>query len=345
MNPHLHPWAIRSEEFPADNFACDQLEFLLGYAILAPSPHNTQPWLFRINVNDVELFADRRRALRVVDPLDRELTLACGAALYNLRVATEYFGRGYAVDLLPDPQHANLLARLTLRLHAETSSEDVLSFHALTQRRTNREPFRPDPVPEALLAELAEAAAKEGAWLAAVADDEGRRALGELVAEADRRQWAQAEFRRELAAWMRTDAEHQADGIPAHDLGVRDWLGFAGPAWVRTFKRGKQEAARDAEIAQHSPALIVLGTDGDDVPAWLRAGQAMEAVLLHAQANGLSTSFLNQPVEVAELRPQVAAAVGREGYPQVLLRVGCGPEVPPTPRRSVRSVLIKHTTN
>lgn len=345
MNPHLHPWAVASSEFPEESYATDQLEYLLGFAILAPSPHNNQPWLFRINVNDVEIFADRRRALRVVDPFDRELHLACAAAIYNLRIATEYFGRGYTLELLPHPEEPALLARLTLRLHAETSSEDVLLFHAITKRRTNRAAFRPDAVPGELLVELADAAAREGAWLAVFTSDDSRHAIAELVARADRIQWAEPKFRRELSSWLRTDAEHHADGIPAHDLGVKDWLAFAGPLWIRTFKRGNHEAAHDAEIAEHSPVLVVIGTEEDNPRSWLKAGQAMESVLLHAQANDLSASFLNQPVEVEELRPELAQMTGRAGFPQVLLRLGYGPEAPPTPRRAVRSLLLKHDTS
>ena len=79
MNPHLQPWRINADGFPASGFATDRLEYLLGYAILAPSPHNSQPWLFRLNTSDVEIFADRRRALPVTDPHGRELRLACGA--------------------------------------------------------------------------------------------------------------------------------------------------------------------------------------------------------------------------------------------------------------------------
>lgn len=345
MNPHLHPWSIASSDYPDGSYATDQLEFLLGYAILAPSPHNSQPWLFRINVNDVEFHADRRRALRVVDPSDRALTMACGAALYNLRVATEYFGRSCNVELLASPEEPSLLARLTLRLHSETSSEDVLLFHAITQRRTQRGMFRPDPIPGELMVELADAAAREGAWLQVVTADETRHAIGQLVAQADRMQWANPEFRRELSSWLRTDAEHHGDGIPVHDMGVKDWLSFAGPLWVRTFNRGNHEAAHDADIAEHSPVLALLGTDEDHPKAWLQAGQAMESVLLHAQANGVGSSMLNQPIEVVELRPQLGELFGRAGYPQVLLRLGYGPEVPPTPRRAVRNLLLKHDTS
>lgn len=344
MNAHLHPWAISASGFPEESYASDQLEYLLGYGILAPSPHNCQPWKFRINVNDIEFMADRHRALRVVDPFDRELTMAVGACLLNVRIATEYFGRGYVVDVLPRPETPDLLATLTLRLHEETSSEDVILFHAITQRRTNRQAFRSDPLPTEFLAELEAAAVQEGAWLAAITAEEGRHAVGELVAQADRVQWASRDFRKELAAWLRPDTEHHADGIPCHDAGVRDWLSFAGPLWVRTFNRGNAEAAHDADIAEHSPALVVVGTDEDDPRAWMQAGQAMQRVLLHAQASGVSASFLNQPIEVPELRPALGSLTARDGCPQALLRLGYGPEVAPTPRRSVRGLLIKHLT-
>jgi len=343
MNPHLQVWNLSADDFPDDGFAADQLECLLAYAILAPSSHNTQPWLFRINAMDVDLFADRRYATRVVDPYDRELTISCGAALFNLRVAAEYFGHQYRVELLPDPGEPNLMARFHLGLRAETSSEDILLFHAITQRRTNRQPFRPDPVPEVLLAALAAAAEKEGAWLQVIATEEARNAVADLVAEADRVQWADKAFRQELANWVRTKPEVARDGLPAHALGVKDWLAFAGPALIRTFDRGAGQAAKDREIALYTPVLAVVGTDTDEPRAWLQAGQALQNVLLRARADDLWASFLNQPIEVPHLRVRLAETIGRTTFPQLLLRLGYGPDTPPTPRRTVREVLLKQT--
>jgi hypothetical protein len=234
------------------------------------------------------------------------------------------------------------MGRLHLGLRGDTTTEDVLLFHAITQRHTNRQPFRPDPIPGEILEELANAAGREGAWLVVAQGDEARQAIGELVAEADRRQWAGKPFRQELATWMRTDAAHQADGIPAHDLGIQDWLSFAGPSLIRTFNRGAGHAAHDLEVVAHSPTLALLGSNADDPGAWMQAGQALQSVLLHAQCEGVSASFLNQPLEVEELRPNVAAAAGVGGYPQVLLRLGYGDPVPPTPRRKPRDLLIRH---
>lgn len=344
MNPHLQAWAIPAEAFPSDGFLSDRLEFLLRYAILAPSPHNTQPWLFRLNYNDVEILADPGRLLRVVDPHGRQLHLACAAALFNLRVAAEYFGQGWTAEVLPDPAKPTFLARFTLHAGMDTSAEDVLLFHALTRRRTHRGPFLPDPLPGDLPGELAEAATREGAWLSVIDSEEGRHALAELISEADRLQWADPAFRRELAAWIRSE-DSRPDGIPAHDLGIHDWLAFAGPALIRTFDRGKGQAARDADIAIHSPALAVLGTPDDDPRAWMAAGQALQSVLLRAQAAGISVSHLNQPVEIDTLRPRVAQLAGRQGHPQVLLRLGYGADIPPTPRRDLHRVLLAQDTS
>lgn len=335
----MNAWHVSAEDFPADGYASDQLEFLLRYAVLAPSNHNTQPWLFRIGVTDLALYADRRRALRVVDPQDRELTLSLGAALFNLRVAAEYFGHAYRVELLPDPTEPNLLARFHLGLRADTGAEDVLLFHAITRRHTNRQPFLPDPLPPELCAALQNAAAQEGAWLVCFQDEERRRALAELVAEADRVQWADAQFRRELAQWVRPKPG-ATDGIPVQDYGIQDWLAAAGPLIIRTFNRGDGQAARDHELATHSPCLAVLGTPADTPHAWLQSGQALQRVLLTARGEDVWASFLCQPVEVPELRGRLAELTGQAGHPQVLLRLGYGPDVPPAPRRSPREMLL-----
>lgn len=335
----MNVWHVSAEDFPADGYASDQLEFLLNYAVLAPSNHNTQPWLFRIGVTDLAVYADRRRALRVVDPQDRELTISAGAVVFNLRVAAEYFGHEYRVELLPDPTEPNLLARFHLGLRADTGAEDVLLFHAITQRRTNRQPFLPDPLPPDLCTRLQNAAAQEGAWLVCIQDEERRAVLAELIAQADRVQWTDAGFRRELAQWVRPKPG-ASDGIPVQDYGIQDWLAAAGPLILRTFNRGDGQAARDHELATQSPCLALLGTDTDTPHAWLQAGQALQHVLLTARSEGVFASFLCQPIEVPELRARVAEVVGQSGSPQVLLRLGYGPEVPPTPRRSPREMLL-----
>src|SRR5690606_15026240 len=98
------PWQVSEAEFPRTGGPSEKLRHLLNYAVLAPSDHNTQPWRFRLAHGSVDVFADRSRALPVVDPADRELVISCGAALYQLRLAIRYFGFADRVALFPDAQ-------------------------------------------------------------------------------------------------------------------------------------------------------------------------------------------------------------------------------------------------
>ena len=103
-----------SGEFPAGGGPDEKLLFLLSLAVRAPSSHNTQPWLFRIQGHEVDLIADLNRSLPVVDPLNRELIISCGAALHHLRVAARYFGHSCRIEPFPQPEYPDLLARFSL---------------------------------------------------------------------------------------------------------------------------------------------------------------------------------------------------------------------------------------
>ncbi len=340
MNNHLETWNVSAADFPTQKSSAEKLEFLLQYAVLAPSNHNSQPWLFRVRGQEVELYADRTRALRTTDPEDRELIISCGCALFHLRSALQHFGYLGAISLLPDEGDPDLLARLTLGNQAETSPEDSLIFHAIPKRRTNRQSFRQEVVPESLLKELIRSAECEGAWLQPVQDESTRYALADLIAQADREQWANKRFRLELAAWIHSNRSGTRDGIPGYARGTDDLLSYAGPLVVRTFDMGEGQAAKDRDIAVYSPSLVVLGTKGDSPREWLLAGQALARVLLRARVEDVWASFLNQPIELPALRPQVVKALRREGDSQLILRLGFGPDIKPTPRREVDQVMI-----
>jgi hypothetical protein len=254
-------------------------------------------------------------------------------------MAIRHHGFEDDVSLLLDEADPDLLARIRLgKSHRPTREEDLL-FWAIASRHTNRNAFEAREVPQRLLDELVRAAASEGAQLRVLEGDEQRDELAGLVAEGDRRQFADSRFRRELAAWIHPSRTQARDGMPAFAFDVPALLSPLTPLLVRTFDVGKGAAAHDRKIADGSPVLAVLGTADDTPHAWLAAGQALGRVLLRAAQDELSASFLNQPVEVDELRPEVGRLTGMEA-PQIVLRFGYGPEVKPTPRRPLTEIVL-----
>jgi len=336
----LDPWAVALDEFPLTGTAIQKFRAVLRWTVLAPSSHNSQPWLFRQRGNALDLLADRARALPVVDPEDRELTISCGAALRFLRITLTHFGQGSRVTLLPDGSDPDLLARIELTDTMVPSERDHALFAAIPARRTNRLPFSTDAIPETILGRARREAEKHRAWLQTLTGEGDRTALAELIAEGDRLQLADRRFRRELASWVHANRSSSRDGMPGFSHGVGDLASEVGPLIIRTFDIGDGKAARDRQLVLGSPALAVLWTEEDSVRAWLETGQGLAGALLSLQADGVSSSYLNQALEVPELRGRVCTLLGREGAPQLVLRLGYGKPTRPTPRRRVEEVLL-----
>jgi len=310
----------------------EELRPLVAHAVLAPSSHNTQPWVWQLHEGMVKLFADRTRALPVNDPDDRELTISCGAALFTLRVAAAAYSIDCTTTLLPDGHDADHLASVAVRHAAVLAPEAVLAA-AIAPRRTYRKRFAAQAVPLEIVGALATAAQREGAWLQVLASDAARAAAAALVAEGDALQWADARWRRELAAWMHPRRRGDGLTVPALALPLAH-------AVVRTFDMGRGVGAKDQQLADESPLLAVIGTPADHARHWLAAGQALQRVLLVACRHGLQASYLNQPIQVAALRPRLQQLLEHPGHAQLLLRIGYPTDaLPPTPRRAPADVI------
>src|SRR5207342_983158 len=128
-------------------------------------------------------------ALPVNDPDDRELVMSCGAALFNLLVATRHAGAEPAVEMLPYAADPDLLATVRLHGRGDPPAEVDRLYAAIELRRTHRGTFVDRALPIGLHDELRACARAEGAWLELL-DDDARDRLADLIAEGDRMQWA-----------------------------------------------------------------------------------------------------------------------------------------------------------
>lgn len=309
------------------------LQALVNAASLAPSSHNTQPWLFRVDGNAIDVLADRTRALPVNDPDDRELTISCGGALLNLRVAAAFVGLAAEVQVLPEAADTDLLARVLLGPALAPLADAALN-DAITQRRTYRERFAATPIDASASKALIEAASAEGATLTVLGTSDQRYAAAALVAEGDAVQWANPSWRRELAAWMHPRRRGDGLSLPALAIPVAQLV-------VRTFDMGHGVGAKDRQLADESPLLAVLSTQGDSAGDWMAAGQALERLLLVAVQLALQASYLNQPIQVPALRATLQQLTGRPGHAQLLLRLGAPTRaIAVAPRRPLADVLV-----
>ncbi|MGC5015716.1 Acg family FMN-binding oxidoreductase [Streptosporangium sp. DT93] len=304
---------------------------LITAAGAAPSVHNTQPWRFVVRHREyVELHADPDRRLKVADPRGRSLHVSCGAALLNLRLALRVSGHRPITWSVPAAGDGSptLLAAVRPASAAPASAAEHTLYEAITTRRTNRQPFTGRSVPRAVTDELSRAARMEGADLVLL-DASASAVLLEEVAAAEEALTRDRDYRAELARWTSGRSHH--DGMPPYVQGPRP-VGDLAP--VRDLARVSGERAR----FEAHPRLAVVTTPGDGPADWLRAGQALQRVLLVATVHGVSTSFLNQPLDLRDMRRRTDPR-HPVGHPQMILRLGYGPAVPHAPRRPALELL------
>jgi nitroreductase len=302
-------------------------------ATRAPSMHNSQPWRFRLHDGGIDLLVDPGR-LPVADASGWAARIACGAALYNLRLALAVRGTPAVVRLMPDHGDARLLARLTPDTPRKPLPVEVALYRAIPRRQSNRGPFVDRPVPVEVRAALLAAARAEDAWLDLLLGPAAVEATAGLVQAAHDLLGRDAAYQAELSGWVRRDAA-ATDGVP---------VSAGGPA-PRPYDLLPRRDFGGAELPAHrdferEPLVAVLGSAGDWPADQVTAGQALQRVLLTATDRGLAASLFSQPIEVGSVREQLRLALGRRAAPQMLMRFGYAPSAPPTPRRPVAEVMV-----
>ncbi len=320
-----------------------QVAFLVATAGRAPSVHNTQPWQFRVREDGLDLFADRGRWLRAIDPDSREMLVSCGAALFGLRLGLRHLGYRAAVELLPDPGHPSLLARVRLGRPAPPTPEERKMLAAVPHRHTHRGSFSPEPVPAGLLPRLQHDALAEGATLVLV-DQRSQGRLRDLVEAAARWQRRNPVIRGELREWTGARGRDTRDGVPASAYLARTGGQADGPAgWAglltrRDFDQGRGEGQLETGGLPPSVTAILV-TAGDTPASWLRAGQALNRVLVHAASVWVFAALNSQPMESPPLRALVRSRLGLPGAPQMLLQFGRAHTAAATARRPVAELI------
>jgi len=287
---------------------------LLYYAWRAPSPHNAQGWRIDADGSRFRISRDPdRQVLRELDPEGRESDLACGAVVTNLCVAASAFG--FDADVRWRPAD-NVAADVTLRPAAVPPDEAAAArLGALRRRAVNRSPYRPEPVPGAVVDALAAAAKRLGFTLAVTTDRAGIDRMAGVAGRAGVMKLMHAATQAELHSLMRFSPRAAARHRDGLDLELFFTPGaMARIAAVATRPRVLSAAAplrvaesivRDTDEGplRSAPALCLLYADSLDAESFLRGGACFEEIALDITAAGLAMALHSAPVEVGLSHP------------------------------------------
>lgn len=317
--------------------ATPEIEDIIRLATLAANGHNTQPWLFELAEDRVTLFPDHSRATPVVDPDDHHLYVSLGCAAENLILASR--ASGFSADAYI---HGGAAPRIDISLAAADKDVSPL-YHAIPLRQSTRAVFDGAGVSSEDLGLLASAAAEEGVAVDIRTQRKELDVILDFVVAGNTAQMEDPAFVQELRDWIRFSPQQAistADGLFTAASGNPVAPSWLGRRLFRSFFKTEAENDKYRAHLQSSAGVAIFTADQEGPEHWMRVGRSFQRFALQATALNIRNAHINQPVEVATLRPEFAGWLGLPGRrPDLVVRFGRGPRLPMSLRRPPSAVI------
>lgn len=279
---------------------------LVRAAILAASPHNTQPWRFRVGPASVDLFADRDRNIGTIDPYLREMHVGLGCALENLLLAASAEGFEHQLALFPIPADVAHVARVHLRPGGVLTSS---LLEAIPHRHTNRGAYDTSRPLDASVFEELQALGSD-LHLVSVkwfSSPEARQRIGELIVQATEAIVADREQSRDSGAWFRAawqEIQEKRDGVTVDAQGLPAWMRVAAKVLPPVSQERSDQiwltSTREVHVATAMAYGVLLARDATDNSNRVQGGRLWQRMHLWATGKGVAMQPLNQPPERAD---------------------------------------------
>ncbi|MFA6603040.1 MAG: hypothetical protein WCT01_04535 [Candidatus Shapirobacteria bacterium] len=336
----LSVWKVREDKFPQKQKIEIQLKFLLHYAILAPSGHNTQPWKFYIEKNKLQVWADLDQSRKEVDPENRELYISVGCAITNLETAAKRFNLVWEENWWPVASKPNLVLEMEFKDVRRDYGEIEPLFEAITKRSTSRNKFDTSKEVDINFHK------DENKWLTAngvkiswVKNVAEKEKVAQLVSSAQKIWFRSKKLTEELEFWLKkdiTDLGLKKNGVVSltnFSMNLKQFMGTE-------FKSIDDRAERDRKWLLEAPLVGVLWTKNDNLRSWVEAGRKYEYLCLWATSQNLQTGYFNSVAQLPKKRSELALILGERMWPQLLFRMGYGKRGRMSPRKNVGAVLM-----
>lgn len=304
---------------------------LLSYAIRAPSTHNSQPWLFKIKNDSIQVYADPSRyTITEGDPLKRYFYISLGACVENLIIVAQHFGYYDRVEFFDNQRNDNLIAEIFVKEGVPNESHKNLC-NAILTRINVRGVFDPKPIQDDAFAALQGITAPPGIHMEIVHSDERIQELAKLTAEGLRIAYRKPAFRKEMSHWIHSNLSRKKDGLIGYSLRMSLIPSLILPTLIQFIDIGSKLGSLNYASVASAKAIMLLSSEKQNYSSWRAMGQYFEHLALTLETQGIHTSIFVAGVE-AGLIPNA----------EFLLCAGYMEKTQlPSPRRPLQAMIIR----
>lgn len=332
------PWDIKKNDFPQGGTLQDKIRFVLGYAILSPSTHNSQPWLFKVENGSCKIYYDKNLKIPEADPLGRDLYISMGCMVENLAIAANYFGIFKDLKIVLQD---NFIVEVYFQENGEKDSNLNYLVDVMPKRINARGLFESKLLPESIQAEMMSFKKDIRIRTDFVTSKEKINKLSALTAEGLKLAYKKPSFRKEMSGWMHNNLSTAKTGLPGYSLRMPLILSFIIPTLVRFFDLSPLLAKLNYKSMASAPLICIFSSEESNPSTWFETGRTAQRFMLHLNSKSIRTSIFVASIEIGDLYKKVQEVLGGSLIPQFLFCAGYMNSVQKhSPRHNLEDKLI-----
>jgi len=328
-------WKVKVEDFPTGSSINEQLMFLLKYAILAPSSHNSQPWLFEINNNTIIVKKKLERCLPHADSEGFLMMFAIGCAVENLLIVADYFGFECRLKMLED--HASKVCEIEFINRSDKKTDSGHLIHFINKRHTNRNEYFLKMPPEDFLFEMKKLA-DDNISIHLISEEGQKRQVAEVLLDSRVKAFDNKKFRTEMALYKRNNFTKSYYGMPGFTMGFSNIISLFTGLAIKNFNVLK--VIKDKEISlltNGTPILVIMGLAKKESKHVFGLGKIFQRFSLCSTKENLNTAFQAIPGGQEKLQKILQTNF----FPLASFRLGYSKEkIGFSPRMPVEKIMI-----
>jgi hypothetical protein len=314
---------IKPESFFSITSPRERIAFLLQYAVLAPSTHNSQPWSFKIGDNFCEIIKNDEHPIIYADPKGRDIMISFGCLIENLVIAAKYFKVFKDVDYILE---TSLIARVNFinlnksNLGSDETEESLLK--AILYRVTARGIFNNEIISQEIVQNLYKLTKPDSLHLCLLENKSDIEKIGDLTRRGLVMAYKDKRFRKEMSEWFNHGLSLKPTGIPGYSLRMPISLSFVFSWIVRHFDIGKKLGELNYASICSAPLVAIITADENSEKNWLETGRYAENLMLQANAMGYKASIFTAAIEMGDLYKDIQSLIKTQQIPQFVIVIG-----------------------
>lgn len=308
-------WSVSENDFPFNGTIEQKIRFLAQYGVLAPSTHNTQPWMISIKSNELTIKPDRTKMLPAGDPGNTGLFISIGAFTENVTQAAKAFALSPILTISDD----KVVIKFTL---SKQTQQNTSHTQAIINRCSNKFRYTTGNKSEHVV-KINKLSALENQYLKFVHDDYKKKEIIQLHLSAAHEAIADKKFIHEVSLWLRSNLTRKYDGMPGFVQGSSLIKSSVGKMLARTFKQMPRGVINhEKNLLESSPYFAVIGSKSQQPSDIIRSGMLVEEFWLTLTREGLVAQPLFAMIKCENHRDKLKKSVGMSTIPVFFLRVG-----------------------